>query len=144
MISSRTVWHQQCRRICSAPGIFLARDVLRLPKGSFSSKYLQLFIAFGISAIVHGCASMLVHRSFEDDAAFVTFLSQAVIIMIEDHLIDIGKSLGFKDSAVWRTVGFIWTMFAIGATMEKWSVSVIGHGMWIHQRERDFFGIGPD
>lgn len=86
---------------------------------------------------------MLVHRSPEDDAAFVVFLGQAVIIMIEDHIIDFGKTLGLRDSVVWRVVGFVWTMFVVGATLQKWSGSVIGHGMWIHERERDFFGIGP-
>jgi hypothetical protein len=119
------------------------RDVLHLRRGSFASKYLQLFIAFGISAIVHGCGSMLVHRSFEDDGAFVCFIGQAVIIMVEDHAIDLGKSLGLKDSAFWRLVGFAWTIFAIGASMQRWSSKTVGHGMWIHNREYDVFGIGP-
>ncbi|KAH3910271.1 hypothetical protein HBH56_149490 [Parastagonospora nodorum] len=138
-----TVWHQHCRRICSAPGIFIARDVLRLRRGSFASKYFQLFIGFGISAIVHGCASMFVHRSLEDDGAFACFIGQAAIIMVEDHVIDFGKRLGFKDSIFWRLVGFAWTVFAIGASFTGWTSCVVDHGMWFHDRTRDIFGVGP-
>lgn len=139
----RSVWHQQCRRLCSAPGIYIARDVLRLQKGSFTSKYLQLFIGFGISAIVHSGGSMLAHRSFNDDGAFVFFIGQAVVIMIEDYIIDFGKSCGLKNSVFWRLVGFVWTVFAIGANSQRWSGKVIRHEMWAHDRERDWFGIGP-
>jgi hypothetical protein len=140
---NRSVWHQQCRRICSTPGTFLVRDVLRLRRGSFASKYVQLFSGFGVSAIVHGCAAMLVHRSFEDDGAFVCFVGQAAIIMVEDHAIDLGKRLGFKDSVFWRVVGFTWTVFVIGASMENWCSRSVGQGIWVHARARDVFGIGP-
>jgi hypothetical protein len=143
LTSNRSVWHQNCRRICSAPGIFVARDVLHLERGSFVSKYLQLFVGFGISAIVHGCSAMLVHRSLEDDAAFTFFLGQAVIIFIEDHLIDLGKKLGFKHSAFWRIIGFVWTVLAVGAGTEPWSAKAIEHGIWIHSRALDVFRIGP-
>lgn len=140
---ARSVWHQQMRRLCSAPGIFLARDVLHLRKGSFASKYLQLLVGFGISGVVHAGASMLIHRSLEDDGAFAVFIGQAVIIMIEDHIIGLGKRLGFKDSVFWRLLGFVWTVLAIGASTEKWTSKVVGHGMWVHDRKPDYFGIGP-
>jgi hypothetical protein len=143
LTSIRSVWHQQCRRICSAPGIFLARDVLHLRRGSFASKYFQLFVGFGISGIVHGCASMFVHRSLNNDGAFAFFLAQAAIIMVEDHVIELGKRLGLKDSKFWRLVGFAWTVFAIGVSSEPWASRVIDNGMWVHDRALDVFGIGP-
>jgi hypothetical protein len=86
---------------------------------------------------------MFVHRSFNNDAAFKFFLGQAVVIMIEDHLVDFGKSLGFKDSAFWRLAGFVWTVFTIGAMSQAWTARVVDHGMWIHDRGIDVFGIGP-
>ncbi|KAJ4340592.1 hypothetical protein N0V95_007467, partial [Ascochyta clinopodiicola] len=137
------VWHQQCRRVCSSPAIFVVRDVLHLRKGSFASKYLQLFIGFGVSGLVHGGASMLYHGSFEDDGAMKVFLGQAVIIFFEDHLIAFGKRLGFKDSLFWRLVGFVWTILAVGASMESWTGSLLNYGLWVHERELDWFGIGP-
>jgi hypothetical protein len=137
------VWHQQCRRICSAPGIWVTKDVLMLRKGGFASKYVQLFTGFLISGFIHGGASMLVSRSFNDDSALRCFLGQAAMIMVEDHVIDFGKSLGFKDSVFWRTVGFLWTVFAIGWGVEPWVRGCVANGVWVHDREYDFFGIGP-
>ncbi|KZM18814.1 uncharacterized protein EKO05_0006641 [Ascochyta rabiei] len=137
------VWHQQCRRVCSGPAVFVVRDVLHLRKGSFASKYLQLFIGFGISGLVHGGASMLYHGSFEDDRAIKVFLAQAVIIFFEDHLFEFGKRLGFKDSLFWRLVGLVWTILAVGASMESWTGSLLKYGLWVHEREQDWFGIGP-
>jgi hypothetical protein len=137
------VWHQQCRRVCSAPSIFVARDVLRLRKGSFASKYLQLFLSFAISGLIHGGASMLYHGSLNDDGAMKVFLAQTLVIFLEDHLISVGKRIGFKDSLLWRLLGFVWTVFVIGASMESWTGSLLKHGLWVHDREVDWFGIGP-
>jgi hypothetical protein len=116
---------------------------MRLQKGSFASKYLQLFIGFGVSATVHGGASMMIHRSFDDDGAFAGFLGQAAIIMVEDHVIDFGKRMGCRDSSLWRIVGFIWTVFAVGAGNQLWTSKLISSGMWVHDRELDLLGIGP-
>ena len=138
------VWHQGVRRVCSAPGIYLARDVLQLRKGSFSSKYLQLFIGFCVSAVVHGAASMLCHASFNNDGAFKVFLLQAVIIFVEDHLIELGKKCGLKDGLFWRVVGLCWIVLAVGSSFEDWTGKLLRHGLWIHGREVDIFGIGPD
>lgn len=107
------------------------------------SKYVQLFIAFGISAAVHAGASMLVHRSLEDDGAWANFLGQALIIMIEDHVIDLGKSLGLRPSIFWKLLGFVWTVFILGATMQVYVGNVIAHGTWVHNRAQDWFSIGP-
>ncbi|KAL5118952.1 hypothetical protein ACEQ8H_003081 [Pleosporales sp. CAS-2024a] len=130
-------------RDCPTPGIFVARDVLHLRKGSFASKYLQLFIAFTVSGIVHACASMIVNRSYNGDGAFACFLAQATIIMIEDHVIEFAKSLGLKDSTFWRLFGFVWTIVAIGLSTQYWTSQFVDHGLWIHDGAHDFFGIGP-
>lgn len=137
------VWHQQCRRVCSAPGIFVVRDILHLRKGSFASKYLQLVIGFGVSGIVHGIASMLCHRSLNDDGGIKFFIGQAIIIFVEDHLIKFGKYIGFVDSVPWRLVGFFWTVVVIGVSIENWLDSLLEHNIWVHSREQDWFGIGP-
>lgn len=107
------------------------------------SKYLQLFVGFTISGLVHAGASMLIHRSFEDDGALSCFIGQAVIIMVEDHVIEIGKRVGFKDSRFWRLVGFFWTIFAMGASCQSWTTQVIQRGMWVHTKIPDFLGLGP-
>jgi hypothetical protein len=137
------VWHQQVRRICSAPGTYIVRDVLQLRKGSFASKYIQLFSTFAVSGIMHAGGSMLIHRSWEDDGAMVAFLLQATIILVEDHVIDFGKRLGIKGSPFWRLVGFVWTILALGISLEAWVGSQVRQGIWVQARERDLFAIGP-
>ncbi|KAI8934919.1 hypothetical protein NX059_008588 [Plenodomus lindquistii] len=137
------VWHQMCRRGAATPGTLLARDVLRLRKGSFASKYVQLFVAFGISGVVHALASMLTLGSFHDDAAMVVYILQAVIIMVEDHVIDFGKRMGLRDSLFWCVVGFIWTVFILGVSLEPWVGALLENGIWINSREMDWFGLGP-
>lgn len=137
------MWHQQVRRFAGDPGIYLARDILGLRKGSFASKYLQLFVGFAISGAMHAGASMLIHRSLEGDAAMTFFIGQACIIMIEDHVIDFGKHLGFKNSIFWRLVGFGWVVLALGISLQVWQGRVIDRGLWVHHREKDLLGIGP-
>ncbi|KAF2190399.1 hypothetical protein K469DRAFT_623462 [Zopfia rhizophila CBS 207.26] len=137
------VWHQMMRRVCSTPGIFLVRDVLRLRKGSFASKYLQLFVGFFVSAIIHGGASMLCNRSFEMNHEFAFFIAQAVIIMIEDHTIDFGRYIGLRDSIGWRLIGHVWCIAWVGLSSAPYSSAMISHGLWVHKRGLDVFGIGP-
>lgn len=137
------VWHQQMRRLCAVPGTALARDVLNLPRGSFASKYTQLFVGFAVSGLIHAVAAMLCHRSLQNDDAMRVFMYQAVLIFVEDHVIDFGKRWGFRDSRFWRVVGFVWTMLAVGTSLQGWTSKTLGHGLWVHDREKDFFGLGP-
>ncbi|KAH7116819.1 membrane bound O-acyl transferase family-domain-containing protein [Dendryphion nanum] len=137
------VWHQNCRRICTAPSLFIVRDVLGLRKGSFASKYAQLFLGFFISAIVHGAAAMLCHRSFDDDdAAFAVFMAQAVAIFIEDHVIEFGKRIGLRDSFTWRSVGYLWVVAWFGLSVIPYTSRGVSHGIWIHNKTHDYFGVG--
>ncbi|EUC28107.1 hypothetical protein COCCADRAFT_110011 [Bipolaris zeicola 26-R-13] len=137
------VWHQQLRFICSAPAIWLARDVFRFPKGSFGSRYVQLFVTFANSWIIHSVAAMLVNQAWTDDGGFVFFMSQAVIILVEDHLIALGKKMGFRDNWMWRVVGLVWTVIMVGWPAEYWVSRHISYGIWVHQRSPDLLGIGP-
>jgi hypothetical protein len=121
----------------------MARDVLGLRKGSFASKYLQLFVGFGISGLVHGVASMLVNREFDDDGALKCFLLQAAIIMVEDHVVGLAKAMGFRDGVFWRLGGLLWMVGALGWSLEEWTGRNIARGVWVHNRELDLFGIGP-
>ncbi|EUC48501.1 hypothetical protein COCMIDRAFT_23675 [Bipolaris oryzae ATCC 44560] len=137
------VWHQQIRFICSAPAIWLAHDVFKFPKGSPGSRFVRLFVPFINSAIIHTVASMLVNQAWTDDGGLVFFGSQPVIILVEGHLIELGKKMGFRDNWMWRVVGFVWTVIMIGWTAEYWVRRHISYGIWVHERCPDLFGIGP-
>ena len=137
------VWHQQMRRLCSAPGIYLAKDLLHLPRGRFASRYAQLFAGFAVSSIIHAVAAMLCHASLEDDHATEVFMYQALLIFMEDHVIALGKRVGLRNSIGWRVVGFAWTVLAIGTSLQSWTSKSLDHGLWVHDREVDLFGLGP-
>ncbi|KAF2116638.1 membrane bound O-acyl transferase family-domain-containing protein [Lophiotrema nucula] len=142
-----TAWHQNMRRFCSAPATFITRDILQLRKGSFASKYLQLFIAFAVSTSMHAGGVMLTHRSIAKgkyDVAY--FMAQPVAILIEDHVIDLGRHLGLRDSPAWRMVGYIWTVAWFGLSTIRYADSMVSSGMWIHDKNmyRNVLGIGPE
>jgi hypothetical protein len=137
------VWHQQMRRLCSAPGIWLARDKLHLRPGSFKSKYTQLFTGFAVSGAIHAAAAMLCHKSLQDDDAMRVFMYQAVLIFVEDHIIALGRKCGCEDSKAWRVVGFVWTGVALGTSLQSWTGRSLANGLWVHGRESDFLGLGP-
>ncbi|KAF2017199.1 hypothetical protein BU24DRAFT_490412 [Aaosphaeria arxii CBS 175.79] len=140
------VWHQNCRRICSTPGIYLTKHVFCFRKGSFASKYFQLFAGFFVSACVHGGSAILCNRDFwADDYCFAVFMAQAVAILIEDHVIDIARSsLGLKDSAMWRVLGYVYVFVWFGVSLIPWINATLTNGMWLHMaRPKDFFGLGP-
>lgn len=136
-------WHQIMRRICSMSGIFLARDVFHLAKGTFASKYLQLFVGFLVSGTAHSGAAMANARTFRDNGEISFFIAQAVIILIEDHIIDFGRKLGVQDSRTLRILGHLWTIMWFGYSLRPWASGMVGKGLWIHNRSVDIFGIGP-
>jgi hypothetical protein len=86
---------------------------------------------------------MLVNAALEDDGAMRAFLLQAGVIMVEDHAVMLGKRWGCRDCTGWRVVGFLWTGVVLGVTCEGWVGGMIGRGTWVHDRQRDWFGVGP-
>jgi len=124
-------------------GIFLARDVFHLAKGTFTSKYLQLFVGFLVSGAIHLGAAMANARAFRDNGEISFFIAQAVIILIEDHIIDFGRKLGVQDSRTLRILGYLWTIMWFGYSLRPWTSGGVSKGLWIHNRSVDIFGIGP-
>lgn len=76
--------------------LFVSRDLLHLPKGSFASKYAQLFVSFFIGGILHSIASLLLCGN--DDGKFGFFIMQFVSIFIGDHVIDFAKRIEAKEN----------------------------------------------
>ena len=124
-------------------GIFLARDVFHLAKGTFASKYLQLFVGFLVSGAIHSGAAMANARTFRDNGEMNFFIAQAVIILIEDHVIDFGRKLGVQDSRTLRILGYLWTIMWFGYSLRPWASGGVSKGLWTHNRSVDIFGIGP-
>ncbi|KAI1779261.1 membrane bound O-acyl transferase family-domain-containing protein [Hypoxylon cercidicola] len=130
-----TSYHQILRRPLQQPGIRIAR-FLGLEKGTFASRYMQLYLAFFISFGTHWWQSYTVTR--QDNGEFAFFMLQPVIITIEDFLQWIwGKSVDAerRKQLAWLEylVGYAWTIAAFTLTlrpvMQGWTgIGLIGSG----------------
>jgi len=130
------------RRVCATGGLFAARDVLHLRKGTFASKYVQLFCGFLVSACIHAFASIAFYGELRTNGEFSYFLGQGLAIMIEDHVIALGRKLGFRDHSAWKVVGYVWVFLWFGLN-SIWIANMSAAGIWNHQRGADMFSLGP-
>lgn len=132
------------RQVCTFYPQRLVRDVLGWRKGSFLSKYTQLYGAFFVSALLHwsmayaAMSSPLPYGCGE----FRYFLLQAVAIMAEDHIILLGKKCGASENRTWRIIGRMWVLAWLGWSMQDWVNRLIENGMGIMQEDQyDTIGL---
>jgi hypothetical protein len=124
------VWHQNFRQMLSIHGLFIARDVLGLRKGSFASKYVQLAVAFALSAVIHEFGSVM--ASGHDCGEWRFFLSQVVAIFIEDQVVDAAAALGIKgESPGWKVLGYVWVFAWFSYSMRLWADGMVRAGIWM-------------
>lgn len=121
-----TVWHQMMRRIASFPGNIVAHDVLRLRKGTFGSRYVQLFVGFAVTGFVHAFSGYALLGYSIGEWHF--YLGQAAAIFLEDHVVKLGKALGLKDNAFWRFCGFAWVVVWFSLSLPWWAGHMTEHG----------------
>ncbi|KAJ3982014.1 membrane bound O-acyl transferase family-domain-containing protein [Lentinula detonsa] len=123
-------WHQIMRRWVSAAGNFIAQKSLRLSPGTKLSAYTKLFVAFLISGIIHQFGDYsLQHRNFWAGGSLAFFLSQAVVIMIEDGVIALGKRAGVRDGTFIRLLGYFWTATWFAFCLPIWIDPYFHDGM---------------
>ncbi|KAI0883682.1 membrane bound O-acyl transferase family-domain-containing protein [Annulohypoxylon maeteangense] len=140
--SVRQVWstsyHQLMRKPFQFPGLRLAR-FLCLKKGTFGSRYLQLYSTFYISCCIHRYQSYIVSR--HENGEFAFFMLQPVIISVEDFLRWVWrKSVSPKqkeDLARFEVlIGYFWTIAAFTFTLRYVIKGWVGIGL--------IGGGGPD
>ena len=73
-------------------------SLLRVKKGTFVSRYLQLYNAFFVSAIIHHIGALNVPYSPLVWCQFAFFMMQPVAITIEDFAVYLGKKAGLKET----------------------------------------------
>lgn len=76
----------------------LVNKLLGLEKGTKTSRYSQVVVAFAFSALIHTVGAIA--GSFADDGFWqaMFFLAQPVGIVVEEHVMKIGRQLGIKKS----------------------------------------------
>lgn len=137
-----TVWHQSMRRSASFVGVSLAHDILGFPKGSFGSRYTQLFAGFVTTGAIHAFATFV---SLGHSIGEWTFYpGQAVAIFVEDHVIKAGKALGFRDNKFWRVVGALWVFVWFSFALQGLGGGLITNGSLLYDKPIfDPFGLDP-
>lgn len=72
------------------------------------------------------------------------FLTQAIAIMIEDHVIAFGRHvLGIKGtSRFWKGVGFCWVVAFTTWSRRSWYGPQVEKGYWVNRQGADWLGFG--
>lgn len=115
-------WHQMLRVPLTSCSNFLARDVLGLPRLSSVERYINVFIVFFLSGLVHVIIDILRNVTPQESGAMAFFLSFCVGYMIEDGVQALWKRLRCSQNTsgepLWwqKTVGFIWVAAWLGYT----------------------------
>jgi hypothetical protein len=73
-------------------------SVTGIKRGTFISRYLQLYNAFLVSALVHHVGALNIPYSPSAKYQIYFFMLQPVAITIEDFAIYLGKKAGLKES----------------------------------------------
>jgi hypothetical protein len=72
--------------------------ITRVKKGTLTSRYLQLYNAFFVSALIHHIGSLNIPYTPAVRCQFLFFMMQPVAITIEDSAIYLGRKVGLKES----------------------------------------------
>ncbi|EPQ52037.1 hypothetical protein GLOTRDRAFT_80193 [Gloeophyllum trabeum ATCC 11539] len=98
-------WHQLMRRYTSSIGRYSAQT-LGCKRGTTSSSYIQLYVGFLVSGLVHIGGDAMVGKQYLG-ASFPFFLAQAVAITLEDAVIAFASRVGLKKRCP-RFFGYVW------------------------------------
>jgi hypothetical protein len=71
---------------------------------------MQLYIAFLLSATLHACGDFKIHKTWQEGRSFPFFLSQALVIHLEDGILWIGRYFGARKNWYWKAVGHVWVV----------------------------------
>jgi len=127
------VWHQNLRRMLTSNSNFLAA-VFRPPKGTFTT-YFKLFTTFLISGLMHASGDYILHQNFYQGTSVQFFVLQAVGITFEDAVIALASRVGYKQSGVFKLIGFVWVFAWFTFCMPLWLDPQV-HAGTINQTDR--------
>ncbi|KZT51239.1 hypothetical protein CALCODRAFT_503763 [Calocera cornea HHB12733] len=124
-------WHQLHRRFLTMHAKYFAQDVMGFARGQRLTTYVELFIVFFISGIVHASGGYAFLGTFSGAMeSLVFFVLQAVCITCEDYVIQLGKRAGLKGSTWTRFIGYAWVMAWLAFSNPVRSESLARGGLW--------------
>ncbi|KAF9002703.1 membrane bound O-acyl transferase family-domain-containing protein [Cyathus striatus] len=114
-------WHQMFRHMFQTYGQFVSGVLLGLPSDSSVATYVELYIAFILSGIIHAVGDYRSFGSLHQGGSMRFFFLQAVIITVEDGVCWIAKYLGVRRTAWWlQYLGYAWVTFWFTWTLPIW------------------------
>lgn len=109
----------------------MARRVFRFEPGTKSSAYVQLYIAFFLSGLVHWAYEPMVGMSWRDGWGLPFFILQATAIMVEDGIIALGLRCGIdKGQGMLYILGYAWVGVWFYTTLPIWWDPMSRAGIW--------------
>ncbi|KAF9024661.1 hypothetical protein BDZ89DRAFT_115711 [Hymenopellis radicata] len=114
------VWHQYLRGFVSAHGKFLARRVLNLQPGTNFSSYVQLYVAFVLSGIMHWVAEYTAGMEWTKSTSVAFFVMQATGIAFEDGVIAAARKLAVGKPRCIHVLGYSWVLAWFYLTLPTW------------------------
>ncbi|KAJ9630282.1 hypothetical protein H2204_008500 [Knufia peltigerae] len=120
--------HQLHRRWFESANSLLRR-MLGVTKGSIISRYLQLYNAFFLSAVMHHVGSLNNPYSPMAWAQVAFFLMQPVAITFEDLAIYLGEQAGLEKNRKIKALGFAWVCLALSYTLRYAAAAVYAAGL---------------
>ncbi|KAJ6576560.1 membrane bound O-acyl transferase family-domain-containing protein [Mycena vulgaris] len=123
-------WHQILRRLLLSHARLFSYRVMGLRPGTPSSAYVQLFAAFILSGIIHQFGQYMLTRDDlypSSKGPLFFFLSQAMIITVEDSIISVGKKAGLRGRS-WKVVGFLWVLAWLTLSVPIWMDKQVAAG----------------
>lgn len=122
-------------------------DFLSIPRGSTLSSYLQIWLAFTASGIMHAQSMLLLPHpgnitlSERTLGVLLFFVWQAVAITVEDSLQYICRlyapAIAADHPRITRTLGYLWVILSFWVSL-PWAADVM---MRLRLTERSFLGF---
>lgn len=108
------------------PANFITSDMLKLPKGSLLARYLNIFLIFGLSGVLHSIAGISSKMPLTEYGVLRFFCTQTLGIIIEDGFQALFNrfggmnSTGRPTSTLTRCVGYSWVYVFLIWTTPSW------------------------
>jgi hypothetical protein len=122
-------WHQGMRFQLSLPAKWFTSNVIGLHGGSVMSRYIQVFIAFLLSGLIHSYGSFAAFH--KDVGDFQFFLVQGLGFLAEETVIHIAKKIGLLETPLTRAIGYLWVWAWLTYTARPWMDGFQANGLWI-------------
>ncbi|OAP60780.1 hypothetical protein AYL99_05782 [Fonsecaea erecta] len=121
-------WHQFLRRIFENVNRRLLQ-LLSVKTGTLASRYLQLYNAFFLSALIHHAGALNCPYSSLGWCQFYFFVIQPVAITAEDIVVYLGKKAAVKDTWKTRTLGYIWVVCFLSYSLRYAAKGILAAGL---------------